>query len=76
MPKKMEGASAFNAESIANGKLIIAAPDLLEALQACIEAINPPDRNGISLHAWNKRLKAASEQARAALALLAADKGG
>jgi hypothetical protein len=54
--------------SEANALLICAAPDIAAALQACLEAINPPDRAGISLHEWNKRLKAASEIARAALA--------
>ncbi len=38
-----------------------------KALAACIEAISPADRGGISLHEWNQRLKAAQKQACAAL---------
>ncbi len=38
------------------------------ALRDCLEAINPPDRDGISLHEWNKRLNAATEIGNAALA--------
>lgn len=38
-----------------------------EALKAADEAINPPDRGGISLDTWNKRLKTATATIRAAL---------
>ncbi len=37
--------------------------ELAKALSACITAMNPPDRGGISLHEWNQRLKAATKQA-------------
>jgi hypothetical protein len=38
-----------------------------EALKVADAAINPPDRGGISLDEWNKRLKAATATIRAAL---------
>jgi uncharacterized Zn finger protein (UPF0148 family) len=38
-----------------------------EALVAADAAINPPDRSGISLDEWNKRLKAATATIRRAL---------
>ncbi len=39
--------------------------ELAKALSTCITAMNPPDRAGISMHEWNKRLKAATKQAAA-----------
>lgn len=39
---------------------------MVEALSACITAMNPPDKGGISMHEWNQRLKAATKQAAAA----------
>lgn len=46
-------------------------PTQVEVLRAALviadEAINPPDRAGISLDAWNLRLKAATETIRSAL---------
>ena len=39
--------------------------ELAKALSACITAMNPPDRGGISMHEWNQRLKAATKQAAA-----------
>ena len=41
---------------------------VLEVLREYESAVNPPDRGGISLHEWNKRLQAATEPARAILA--------
>ncbi len=41
--------------------------ELAKALSTCITAMNPPDRNGISMHEWNQRLKAATKQACAVL---------
>ncbi len=41
---------------------------LIAALKAADEAINPPDRDGISLATWNERLKAATIIIRTALA--------
>lgn len=38
-----------------------------EALIAADAAINPPDRSGISLDEWNKRLKAATAKIKEAL---------
>lgn len=40
---------------------------LRAALKVADEAINPPDRDGISLEKWNERLKAATKTIRAAL---------
>ena len=40
---------------------------LREALEAADKAINPPDRNGISLDVWNSRLRVATTTIRAAL---------
>lgn len=37
--------------------------ELAKALTACITAMNPPDKGGISLGDWNQRLKAATKQA-------------
>ena len=37
--------------------------ELERILRLCVEAINPPDRSGISMHEWNRRLKAATKQA-------------
>ena len=37
--------------------------ELAKALSTCITAMNPPDRDGISMHEWNQRLKAATKQA-------------
>ncbi len=37
--------------------------ELAKALTVCITAMNPPDRDGISMHEWNQRLKAATKQA-------------
>jgi hypothetical protein len=42
--------------------------EMLAALRAADEAINPPDRKGISLDKWNDRLKAATKTIRAAVA--------
>ena len=42
---------------------------LREALAYADAAINPPDRDGISLHTWNERLKSATETVRQAIAL-------
>ncbi len=39
--------------------------ELAKALAACITAMNPPDSDGISMHEWNQRLKAATKQAAA-----------
>ena len=41
---------------------------MLAALKTADEAINPPDRSGISLDAWNSRLKTATAAIRAAIA--------
>ena len=41
---------------------------MVGALRAADAAINPPDRSGISLDIWNKRLKEATTIIRAALA--------
>ncbi len=57
----------------ANAALIVRAVNshaaLVEALVAYDKAVNPPDKGGINLDEWDKRLKAATAQARAALAL-------
>ena len=37
--------------------------ELAKALSICITAMNPPDRDGISMHEWNQRLKSATKQA-------------
>ena len=37
--------------------------ELAKALSNCITAMNPPDRDRISMHEWNQRLKAATKQA-------------
>ena len=37
--------------------------ELAKALSTCIWAMNPPDRDGISMHEWNQRLKMATKQA-------------
>jgi small-conductance mechanosensitive channel len=42
------------------------------ALEAADEAINPPDRSGISMDTWNKRLKASTTTIREALAAIRA----
>lgn len=43
------------------------AANLRETLQIARDAINPPDRDGISLHDWNRRLKSATSMIDAAL---------
>lgn len=40
---------------------------LASALKTCLEAINPPDRSGISMHEWSGRLRVATAQGEAAL---------
>lgn len=40
---------------------------LLALLRSTDAAINPADRDGISLHEWNGRLKTATERIRAAI---------
>jgi hypothetical protein len=50
------------------GQLVIERDKLREALAKADEAINPPDRNGISLAIWNERLKETTVSIRAALA--------
>jgi hypothetical protein len=42
------------------------------ALEAADEAINPPDRGGISMDTWNKRLKVSTTTIREALAAIRA----
>jgi hypothetical protein len=56
------------AEAVANAQILAAAPDLLNALKAAAAAINPSDRQGISLMTWNDRLKAATVTINAAIA--------
>lgn len=41
--------------------------ELVQVVMVCLDAMNPPDRGGISMHEWNKRLKAAMQQAYSAL---------
>jgi hypothetical protein len=41
---------------------------LMDALKFADEAINPPDRGGISMDEWNRRLKDATARIHAALA--------
>jgi small-conductance mechanosensitive channel len=41
---------------------------LVDALKTADKAINPPDRDGISLDKWNSRLKEATAAIRAAIA--------
>ena len=55
-------------------RLIAAAPEMLEALKEVDEAINPPDKAGISLHTWNERLKVAEAGIRAAIAKATGEK--
>lgn len=55
-------------EKAANARLITAAPAMHEALQIASAAINPPDREGISLLERNNRLKGATIQIAKALA--------
>lgn len=52
----------------ANARLMAASPDLLSALKSAAAAINPSDRNGISLCEWNDRLRAATVTVNAAIA--------
>lgn len=40
---------------------------LRRALVAADKAMNPPDKGGISMHEWNKRLKEATRLVRAVL---------
>ena len=46
-----------------NKRLHMRGLELAKTLSACITAMNPSDRGGISLHEWNQRLKAATKQA-------------
>ena len=39
--------------------------ELAKALTECITAMNPPDRGGISLYEWNRRLRTATKRAAA-----------
>ena len=41
---------------------------LIETVKTLLMAINPPDGKGLSLHDWNKRLKAATAAGRFELA--------
>lgn len=54
-------------QSEANARLIAAAPEMFAALKIANAAINPTDRGGISLAAWNDRLKDASQAIMSAL---------
>lgn len=67
LPNDHPAAKTFNAQSKVRGQLIVAAPDLLRALEGLLLAVNPADRGGISLHEWNTRLKAASKIGTAAV---------
>jgi hypothetical protein len=51
----------------ANARLLAAAPQMLEALKTANAAINPSDRQGISLLTWNERLKVATVAIHAAI---------
>lgn len=68
-----EFSRATHALNLANAQLIVhrvqAHDALVAALQAADVAINPVDREGISLHEWNSRLRVATSTIRAALAL-------
>lgn len=55
---------ARNDEGESNAKLIAAAPQMLETLRLADKAMNPPDRDGISLHEWSGRLKEATAKIR------------
>lgn len=72
MPKDMDGAEDFNREALANAAVMAAGPELVAMLQKYIEAVNPTDREWISLDVWNKRLKAATAEARVLLACIGA----
>ncbi len=50
--------------------------ELAKALSVCITAVNPPDKDGISMHEWNQRLKAATKQACAVFDGSVKDTGG
>lgn len=49
--------------------------DVTSLLTAVDEAINPPDREGISLDIWNKRLKAATARIHLALTRTRGEQG-
>jgi hypothetical protein len=73
-PRKIEDdmfrIAAQNAED-ANARLAVVVAQRDELLTACRTAdaaMNPPDRDGISLHVWNRRLKEATAVVRAAIA--------
>ena len=52
----------------ANAKCMAASKKMLEALNDADEAINPPDKSGISMMVWGQRLRAATETIRSAIA--------
>jgi hypothetical protein len=52
----------------ANARLMAASPQMLDALKTANAAINPSDRQGISLLEWNNRLRAATVEIHAAIA--------
>ena len=56
-------------EHEAGRRMLLRQDAMIDALKHADAAINPPDRDGISMETWNGRLKIATAMIRAALAV-------